>query len=100
MQFQATITKALPETSGVSAKTGNTWRKATYEATYDNSKPEWPKAVAINVMGDNIDKFNLRVGGSYLLRVDFTTREWQGKLIMDAVCYDAVAIKPEQAPAT
>lgn len=62
--FKGTITNALPEQSGTS-KSGKAWRKRTYVLTYDNSKPEYPKAVVFDVLNDNIDKLNIQPGVEY-----------------------------------
>lgn len=90
MKVTGIITTIYPVASGT-GKTGKEWRRQKCILTYDNSKPEFPKSVAFDVMGDNIEHFNLQQGSSYEVELDFTTREYQGKVYMDATCWKATA---------
>ena len=92
MTVTGTITLALHEANGVS-KAGKNWRRRDYILTYDNSKPEYPKSVLFSVMNENIDRFNLQKGKVYQLELDFSTREANGRLFMDANCWRATAIE-------
>lgn len=96
MTINGIITNIFPETFGTS-QNGKAWRRRDYILTYDNSKPEYPKAIAFAVMGDNIDKFNLQEGVEYELNIDFTAREYQGKAYMSATCWRAKAITVDAA---
>lgn len=82
------------------SKAGKAWSKVDVVLTYDNSKPEWPKAIAFSVMNDNIGKFNLQAGNEYEVEVDFSVREYQGKHYMSASCWKATPIQqsPVQPP--
>lgn len=57
MKFQGKISKVLPELKGTSA-TGKEWRKVSYVLTYDATKPEYPRQVVFDVMGDRIMSLN------------------------------------------
>ena len=85
------------------SKAGKAWSKVDVVLTYDNSKPEWPKAIAFSVMNDNIGKFNLQAGNEYEVEVDFKVNERQGKHYMSASCWKATptaAPVPPSAPPT
>ena len=99
--FRGIITAISQMQSGTS-KSGNQWSKIDAVLTYDNTKPEYPKSVLFSVMNDNIAKFNLQVGAEYEIDVDFSTREYNGKLYMSATCWRASvyaqAVVQPQAP--
>lgn len=98
MTLSGTITAVLPIQNGTS-KAGKEWRKQECVLTYDNSHPEYPKAVVFSVMNDNIEKFAFRVGGEYDIEVDFATREYQGKYYLSASCWKSTAKNPMSYPA-
>lgn len=91
MKFTGIITEALPVASGTS-QNGNAWRRAEYELTYDNSRPEYPKAVLFSVMNDNIEKLNLQKGSSYEVELDFSVREHEGRRYMSATGWKATPV--------
>lgn len=95
-QFTGMVTAISPIQGGTS-KSGKQWRKIDVCLTYDNSKPEWPKAIKFSVMNDNIEKFGLAVGGSYTVEVDFSVRAYGGKYYMDASCWRAMAASQPMA---
>ena len=90
MQFNGTVTAISALQSGTS-KAGKEWRKIDVVLTYDNSKPEYPKAIVFSVMNDNIEKFGFQVGGEYEVEVDFSVREYNGKNYMSANAWKATA---------
>lgn len=101
MQFKGTVTSVSPVQSGTS-KAGKQWSKVDVVLTYDNSKPEYPKSIVFSVMNDNINKFAFRAGAEYEVDVDFSTREYNGRVYMSASCWRAAeqsAQQPQQAPA-
>lgn len=103
MKFTGIITAISAIASGTS-KSGKAWRKTDVCLTYDNSKPEYPKAIVFSVMNDNIEKFALQVGGEYDVEVDFSVREYQGRHFLSASCWKAepkatMQPQPQQAPA-
>ena len=94
MKFIVTIQTALPVQSGTS-KSGKAWSKQTLVGVYDSSNPQYPKSIVFDVMGDNINKFNLQPGGQYEVEIDFTAREWQDRWYMSANCWKATAIQAQ-----
>ena len=90
MTISGIVTNISPIQSGTS-KSGKSWRKIDVVLTYDNSKPEYPKAIVFSVMNDNIEKFNLCVGSEYDIEVDFSVREYNGKNYMSANAWKATA---------
>lgn len=97
--FKGVITAITPIQSGTS-KSGKQWQRVDVVLTYDNSKPDYPKAILFSVMNDNIGKFNLQQGCEYEVEVDFAVREYQGRNYMSASCWKAIPTQqPQQAPA-
>lgn len=105
MQFNGTVTAISALQSGTS-KAGKEWKKIDVVLTYDNSKPEYPKAIVFSVMNDNIEKFGFQVGGEYEVEVDFSSREYNGKFYLSANAWKATAknvptaTAPQQATQT
>lgn len=95
MTFKGIITSVSAEQSGTS-KTGRAWRKIDVVLTYDNSNPEWPRAIVFSVMNDNIGKFGFRADAEYEVEVDFSTHEYNGRTFMSATCWKAT---PTEQPA-
>ncbi len=93
--FKGVISALTPIQSGTS-KAGKAWQRVDATLVYDNSKPEYPKAILFSVMNDNINKFNLQVGVEYEVEVDFSTRDYNGRTYMSASCWKAT---PTQQPA-
>lgn len=99
MQFKGTVTNVSAIQSGTSKSSGKQWSRQDVVLTYDNSKPEYPKAIKFSVMGENIQKFNFVQGGEYEVEVDFSVRPYQDKFYMDANCWRAAALnQPQSAP--
>lgn len=88
MKVTGIITNIYPVASGTS-KNGNEWRRQNFIVNYDNSNPEYSKSIAFYVMNDNIEKFNLQQGSTYELDLDFSAREYNGRLYMEANCWRA-----------
>ena len=93
--FKGVVTAITPIQSGTS-KAGKQWQKIDVVLTYDNSKPEYPKAIVFSVMNDNIGKFNFQQGAEYDVEIDFSCREYNGRTYMSASCWKAT---PTQQPA-
>ena len=97
--FKGIVTAVSQMQSGTS-KAGKAWQKIDVVLTYDNSKPEYPKAIVFSVMNDNINKFSFQVGGEYEVEVDFSTREYNGRTYMSASAWKATpTAQPAPAPA-
>ncbi len=89
--FKGQVAAVSPIQSGTS-KSGKAWRKVDVVLIYDNSKPEYPKAIAFSVMNDNIEKFGFMQAHEYEVEVDFSVREYQGKHYMSASCWKAARL--------
>lgn len=99
MLFTGTIQSALPEQSGTTAA-GKQWRRKDYILLYDNANPQYPKTVLFSVMGDNIDKLSIQQGQQYDIEIDFSTREYSGRMYMSATAWKAtLKDAPQQQPA-
>ncbi len=97
--FKGIVTAISQMQSGTS-KAGKAWQKIDVVLTYDNSKPEYPKAIVFSVMNDNINKFGFQVGCEYEVEIDFSCREYNGRTYMSASAWKAVPTQqPQQAPA-
>lgn len=94
--FKGLVAAVSPIQSGTS-KSGKAWRKVDVVLIYDNSKPEYPKAIVFSVMNDNIEKFCFVQGGEYEVEVDFSVREYQGKHYMSASCWKAARLDEASA---
>lgn len=93
--FKGVVTAISAKQTGTS-KTGKQWSKVDVVLTYDNYKPEYPKAILFSVMNDNIDKFAFRVGAEFEVEIDFSVKEFNGKHYMSAQCWKST---PTSAPA-
>lgn len=86
MTVTGIITAVLPETSGVS-KSGKPWRKK--EAIVEYEHGQYPKSIVFQIMNDNIDRLNIQQGLEYDLKLDFETREWNGRHFLQSSCWKA-----------
>ncbi len=89
MKFTGIITAVSAIASGTSKSSGKAWRKIEACLTYDNSKPEYPKAIVFSVLNDNIEKFALRIGGEYEVEIDFAVHEYNNRNYLSASCWKA-----------
>lgn len=96
--FKGLVAAVSPIQSGTS-KSGKAWRKVDVVLIYDNSKPEYPKAIVFSVMNDNIEKFSFMQAHEYEVEVDFSVREYQGKHYMSASCWKAARLDTANASA-
>lgn len=96
--FRGTVTAISQEQSGVSKSTGKPWRKVEVVLTYDNSRPEYPKAITFSIMNDKIEQAGLVVGQEYDVEVDFSVREYNGKYYLSANCWKALPVAQQTQP--
>lgn len=80
MEISGKIKSLLPVQSGES-KSGNTWKKQQFILETANS--QYPKSVAIQIWGDNIDKFGLSEGEDVVASIDIESREFNGRWYTD-----------------
>lgn len=97
MQFKGIITKAMPIATGTS-KAGKEWKRASFVLTYDNSNEQYPKSVLFDVMGDRIEQLNIQLGKTYEVEIDFSTREFNGRVYMSASAWKAIEITVQTPP--
>lgn len=90
MQIKGIITAAMPVASGTS-KSGKEWKRASYVLTYDKSNEQYPKSILFDVMGDRIEQLNLQQSKEYEVEIDFSTREYNGRIYMSASAWKATA---------
>ena len=91
MEFTGIITGISAIASGIS-QTGKEWQRADYILTYDNSRPEYPKAIAFSVMNDLIAELDLQKGESYKVEIDFSVRVYEGRSYMSATAWKATPL--------
>ena len=73
MEIQGKIISALPERSGTSQRTGNTWKLQEFVVeTHD----QYPKKMAFEVFGeDRLQRFNIQVGQEVNIAFDIEGRQ-------------------------
>lgn len=86
--FKGRISAASPIQSGTS-KSGKEYQRQEFMLIYDNTNAEYPKAITFSVMNAKIQEFNLQVGHTYEVDVDFSSREYNGRYYMSANCWKA-----------
>lgn len=86
MKIEGKIIAALDEQRGVS-KSGKEWRRMEYVI---ETPGEFPKKCVFSVMGDNIEKFGLRIGQDVDLEIDIDAREYNGRWFNSITCWKAV----------
>lgn len=81
MELEGRIVKVLPEQSGTSQRTGDTWKSQEYligHHYYPNQTQE--SLVVMRVFGeDRIKKFNLEVYDEVRVRYHFEAHEYNGR---------------------
>ena len=80
MEIAGKIKSVLKVESGES-KTGNTWKKQQF--VLETTTSQYPKSVAIQIWGDNIEKFGLQEGDDVVASIDVESREFNGRWYTD-----------------
>ena len=97
MEFTGRIIAVLEARSGVSARTGNTWKTQDY--VIEESMGQFPKRMVFNVFGeDNIQRFNIQMGQELTVSFDINAREYNGRWFNDIRAWNVVPATPA-APA-
>jgi len=92
MEFEGKVIQELPIQEGISARTGNPWKKKEWILeTFGN----YPRKVKVQAFGDRAASLNLELGQSYKVSVDAESREFNGRWYTDLSVY---AASPCQAP--
>ena len=86
MEIQGKIISALPERSGTSQRTGNTWKLQEFVVeTHD----QFPKKMAFEVFGeDRLQRFNIQVGQEVNIAFDIDAHEYNGRWFNSIRAYD------------
>lgn len=93
-EISGQIIAILPTRSGTSAK-GTAWSSQT---AVIETREQYPKKVAFDVMGEKITQFNLRVGEYVTVSYDIDAHEYQGRWFNAVRAWNVVrANQPQQA---
>lgn len=93
-EISGQIIAVLPTRSGTSAK-GTVWSSQT---AVIETREQYPKKVAFDVMGEKIAQFNLRVGEYVTVSYDIDAHEYQGRWFNAVRAWNVVrANQPQQA---
>lgn len=93
MEFTGRIIAVLEARSGVSARTGNTWKTQDY--VIEESMGQFPKRMVFNVFGeDNIQRFNIQMGQELTVSFDINAREYNGRWFNDIRAWNVVPATP------
>lgn len=76
MAINGTVTYIGQEETGVGRTSGKTWRKKLFVV---NTGGQYPKDVAFNIIGDNIDRHPIHVGAMVSVDFDPSSREYNGR---------------------
>lgn len=88
------IIAVLPTRSGTSAR-GTQWSSQT---AVIETREQYPKRVAFDVLGDKITEFNLHVGEEVTVSFDINAREYNGKWYNSVNAWQVVRQGGQQAP--
>jgi hypothetical protein len=92
MDLVVKIERILEPQSFTSKKDGTVYTKRAFVGRTVNDK--YPKPICFTCIGDEAwGRLNLRVGLSYNVSFDVSSREWNGRWFTEATCWRAVAIE-------
>lgn len=95
MDITGRIIQILEEQSGISARTGNPWKKKEWVLeTFD----QFPKKVKVQCFGDRADSINLEMNKDYILSIDIESREYNGRWYTDVNVFRAQEMQPTNQP--
>lgn len=93
-EISGQIIAVLPTRSGTSAR-GTEWRSQT---AVIETREQYPKKVAFDVMNEKIAQFNLQVGEYVTVSYDIDAHEYQGRWFNAVRAWNVVrANQPQQA---
>ncbi|PTL34544.1 hypothetical protein C7120_08555 [Prevotella sp. oral taxon 376] len=92
MDLQGKIIAAMPERSGVSARSGQEWKVQSFVLeTHD----AYPKKMVFDVFGsDRLTRFNIQVGQEVMVSFDIDAHEYQGRWFNSIRAYDVRLVDP------
>ncbi len=92
MDIQGKIIMVLPERGGVSQRSGNEWKVATYVL---ETLEQYPKKCVFEVFGtDRISQLNIQVGQMLTVSVDIDAHEYNGRWYNSIRAWKAVPYDP------
>ena len=85
MVIQANVCAVGKVQEGVSARTGNPWRKQQFVVEWFIHKEDTQsQKIVLTLLGDRIEQFNLKVGDKVEVRFDLRYREYEGIFYQDS----------------
>lgn len=88
MDLTGKIIAVLPASSGVSARTGNTWMSQDYVIEVPG---QYPRKCLFRVFGeDRIKQFNIQMGEDVTVSFDIDAHEYNGRWFNDIRAYNVV----------
>ena len=100
MDLTGKIIAVLPASSGVSARTGNTWMSQDYVIEVPG---QYPRKCLFRVFGeDRIKQFNIQMGEDVTVSFDIDAHEYNGRWFNDIRAYNVIrgqVQQPVAAPA-
>ena len=87
MDFTGKIIRVFDPQSGVSSRTGNSWKKREYLIEIPNG--QYPRQVFFSFFGDRADQFPLTGGKEYKISFDIESREFNGRWYTDIRAWKA-----------
>lgn len=80
MELQGRIKKVLAESSGISQRNGNQWRKKEYLFGYFEFPSDiYERHIVLSIMNDRIEQLNLQEGDEIKVRVRMDAHENNGR---------------------
>lgn len=94
MEIKGRIIAALPPRGGVSQK-GTQWQVQEY--VIEETDARYPKKIAFEVFGENIQKFNIQNGQEYTISFDIDARQWQDRWFNSIRAWKAEPVQTSQS---
>ena len=96
MELTGKIIAVLPASSGVSARTGNSWMSQDYVIEVPG---QYPRKCLFRIFGeDRIKQFNIQMGEDVTVSFDIDAHEYQGRWFNDIRAYNVVRGAVAPAP--
>ena len=88
MDLTGKIIAVLPASSGVSARTGNSWMSQDYVIEVPG---QYPRKCLFRIFGeDRIKQFNIQPGEDLTVQFDIDAREYQGRWFNDIRAFNII----------
>ena len=94
MDLTGKIIAILPASSGVSARTGNSWMSQDYVIEVPG---QYPRRMVFRVFGeDRIKMYNIQAGEDVTVQFDIDAHEYQGRWFNDIRAFNILRGQPAQ----